>query len=396
MRVKFKRAVKGWVFLFILILLSGASFGATFNITTGGTPARNHDNSANLTAGSAIQVFRQVGTKDKPDAAGAVADDTAVTFRDSGGADVTANLVFNGSGNVDFFGLADMPVGAAIYLRIWEGTPGSGAGKYYIDVPYTVRGNPVETVSIAGARTTILNAMPPIPSIDPATLSEKLARRPLPSTVYDLQLKYDIIAGTPDGSITDGYQVQVIMQNADLSWPSWPTSLGPDFFAHSDGLTPLDAYYVSGKTYRLRARALNHLGPTAPDARWSAQVEYQSLAGGGGPMTVTCNFNTTSALGVNQFSIPARLPVTFDGPTVTGRSINTIQDLIDAIVAERVMVNTLGWWDPVRQVMVGWSELAGTPREQNSPGSRTDALVRDRAYQVSVSAPITFTLTGTR
>jgi hypothetical protein len=70
--------------------------------------------------------------------------------------------------------------------------------------------------------------------------------------------------------------------------------------------------------------------------------------------------------------------------------------MINAMVAEGVTVNTFGWWDPVRQVMVGWSNLAGTPVEQNSPGNLTDPLVRDQVYQMSVSANITFTLTGTR
>ena len=148
-------------------------------------------------------------------------------------------------------------------------------------------------------------------------------------------------------------------------------------------------YFTAGD-YRIGVYTFNHFGQGGPiTATWST-------LSGGGPIVVTYNFQATTALGVNQFSSPFSGTTTFRGPSGTDRPVRTIQEMINAMVAEGVTVNTFGWWDPVRQVMVGWSNLAGTPVEQNSPGNLTDPLVRDQVYQMSVSANITFTLTGTR
>ena len=122
------------------------------------------------------------------------------------------------------------------------------------------------------------------------------------------------------------------------------------------------------------------------------------------------NVNTT---GVNTFSIPFSLSSAIKdngGTEIT--PFATIADLIKAINAQGTgdPVTVFGWWDDsaAPQKHVGLTSIAYNPDGTVNPAGclatgATDAatvlgmgIVPNRAYQVTVKAATTFTLTGTK
>lgn len=410
MRIKLKRFLKGWVFLFLFVLLATGSFGATFNITTSRIPSLDHDDVA-LTAASVIQVYS--GRISNPDDTGGLPADRVLAF------DGGISPVFDAAGNLDFFGIAAVAVGDYIFVRIWEGDPGSAADSYYRDVEWRVAATPVQTINIGGDGEWNLNTSPPAPE-SIGTFSERLVRR-VGTENYDLQLSYTITAPVTDAPV-DGYEVQVRKQGPGGVWPDWPAGAladHPNFFrSGAAGFTPIDAYFTRGTTYQYRARAYNYLG----SGGWAedASYVYEALGGaivgpGAGPLAVTYNFATAPPLGVNQFAIPmgavggdaaTPLNLTYTYRDGSAHTIDTVADLVAAIndfggglgVAARV--TTFGWWDEAAQLPRGYTfDAAGaaTASAGIAEDPATEYIERDRVYQINVDNEIAaFRLSGER
>lgn len=411
MKLILKQCLRGWLALIIAaFVLCTGSFAATFNIKTSTKPALNHSNVA-LTAASKIEVYRVMGDGiDRPDKDGKVTDDIAVQFTDTKGVDVTANLVFDSAGNVDFFGIANIT--GKIYVRIWEASPGSGTGAYYVDKDYTMANTPVETVNIGGLVTNILNDVPPKPA-PIYGFSEKLARKPLPSEEYDLQLVYSLTKPVT-AALIDGYEVQVVKETSAGVWDTWPTdkTTAPNYFdSQLTGLTPVDTYFERGKKYQFRGRAGNHLGYSvwAEDA---TNYVYQSLADIAGPQTFILTLESTvptapMGKGINAFGLPFAGPwyaFQSDGTTkvevttnIPKHLIKTEYDLVLAInsIARSNVVSTFGKWDRTSQQLVGVM-LPAPAYTPDAVKLGTD-LKQGEGYQVYVSTgPIELMLKNTK
>ncbi len=358
--MKRKRIMKGFVFLiFILCFLAAQSFAATFNITTNGNPAQGQVGVADK-----IEVYE--GTPKKPDDQGNIANVT-VSFTDANGDPVVPQ--FDVAGNIDFFGLADIAIGSDIFVRIWDGNPGSGPTAYYADEPYNVAGTPVETIDIGGLKTNLLNDFPPLPT-DLTGLNEVLYRQTPPLEVYDLRLIYTITPPVTDAFV-DGYQVQLVKKDDLGAWPLWPVAAVdtvPDFFSSAvDGLTPINAYYERGKEYKFRVRSKNHLGTSTGwldnNFIYAALPEQigQIVPPVSHSLLITFLRDQQNLIGINSFSMPVTpvnpeeaLDAAYwyatdanDVDLLNGAAISTAYDLVKAVnaAAGDNVVSTFGEWN---------------------------------------------------
>lgn len=197
-----------------------------------------------------------------------------------------------------------------------------------------------------------------------------------------------------DANHSKGYLVQLKKDVNDFTAPDYeiPTSN----LAVSLNKQTTYAIYFSDltATYYARVVAYNYFGETA-----SAAVPFQVVEGGppgGGIVSATYSFTKTLNLGINQFSVPMGTDIMFDGTTL----IVTMQDLINAINDKVGLgtVKTAGWWLASSQTMVGWTNLDSTPVRINGAAADPtgEQLQQDKVYQMSVGAPVTFNLTGTR
>jgi hypothetical protein len=411
--------IKGMVFwgvILALFLVPVAANAATFSINI--TGIKEHDGGA-IADGASVTAYYGPS---RPDSSGNTTGQVII-FRDAQGGDITSNLRITG-GAIVFSGLTDqIPVGGGLTLRIWDSAERFSTSAFYIDLGYTVAGTPTEDWNLAfSAAGYICNYYPPQPTIAMnSTNPEKLSRRGMTGSVFDLQLNYVISAGTAYNAFADAYEVQVVKKdNAGDSWPAWQTAKDSiTYFDNSTNSTPTNDFYVGGKFYRLRTRGTNHLGPpvSQQEIGWSDPIEYQS-AGGGGPLTQSEIIYTfeVHATGVNTFAVPFNLSagVTrgLGGAAIT--PFSTINDLIKEINAQSGpgTVSVFGWWDQTEQRHVG---LTSIPTNAYNPAdgsidpaacratgmSAADILgtgapiVPNRAYQVSVRTPVpAFKLAG--
>jgi len=112
---------------------------------------------------------------------------------------------------------------------------------------------------------------------------------------------------------------------------------------------------------------------------------------------VICSFETSSTIGINQFSIPFSA-ITFEGST--SKAISTMADLVSEIkaAAGSSAIKTIGWWNPTTQKMVGWTGIDSSNIQayNGAPDINTYNIIKDKVYQMSVSKPITFKISGIR
>ncbi|MBN2057381.1 MAG: hypothetical protein JW782_01110 [Candidatus Saganbacteria bacterium] len=217
----------------------------------------------------------------------------------------------------------------------------------------------------------------------------------------------DIGGGTPSN-----YALQIVRSGdgapvTTVAGGGTVTIAGPTLINQAGGTFTINGDYLEpGETYQIIAWNRNWFSvpgdDNVADLSNKRTVPWTLLGAGmmGGPMEIHCDFNTSGTLGINQFTVPAATAIVFNGPTVTGRTITTMQDLINALADEGITVGTAGWWQETAQIMVGWTDVSGTPIPTGIIGLPSDYTFRstgpDRVYQMSVSAPISFTLAITR
>ncbi|MEA3494084.1 MAG: hypothetical protein U9R38_06845 [Candidatus Margulisiibacteriota bacterium] len=308
----------------------------------------------------------------------------------------------------------DNTMGAAYYARYWD-----AAGTYYGNsttiTPWS-GGLPVPADIFFGGFTLYKAAAPYALAISTVNQNVTVAKELYPnagsgtdsanitisysggtSTVgdKDIQVKGD--------ATHNAYEVYVEKTIAG-GFPSWVP--GPDLIVRdTNGIslsyntkTTYSAFFSdTSMDYHTKVVAYNYFGPTT-----SLTVKFNVLDSqgvGGGAINKTYNFAVLAPLGVNQFIVPMATNLKFD-PSGVNTDINDVADLVNAIntQAGSNICQTFGWWDETRQEMVGWTDVSGSAVAQNSPGGAPSAvaLELDKAYQISVSAPITFIIQGER
>jgi len=262
-------------------------------------------------------------------------------------------------------------------IETFDVPSGSGAEDDYDIVYKYIKATPGIAVISAYEDTGTVYINPPDPAVREVTFMSRAPQVEFGGNYYDVQIKQSIweITKNSEPAITETVSGKNLTFSTDTA----------------DDLTP-------GTQYSLRVKHKNYWDQESPD--WSTPpLVYIVGEGGpsvGGEISATYALTTTADLGVNQFSVPITSGIMFDGTT----SIVTIKDLIDAIDAKATtpIVTTVGYWNPSVQVMAGWVwDGVAWVQQNGAPADITTVNIEtDKVYQISVSADIGFTLSGTR
>jgi hypothetical protein len=283
-------------------------------------------------------------------------------------------------------GASDTAPGGTVYIRVWSGIPNTQSSYYCLAKSFS-------NGALSGTAGTLLAATDYKADVPYAPLVWKFAEATT-TIINPASITADLTAFSKQPAPpADG-----LRQITARDWKMWvATAVEPAAGegVNDDELVKSSASINAGETYSFKAAAKNWF--SEPSYVWGSSQDYEvggSIAGGG--VSAIYNFTTTAALGVNQFSLPMAADIMFDGTT----SITTMQDLIDAINASvgPGTVKTAGWWLASSQTMIGWTNLDSTPVSINGAPSDPsgESLTKDKVYQMSVTVPVSFTLTGTR
>ncbi len=362
-----------------------------------------------------VQLMLQVGDYDTPGGG----DDREVRLVNIVGGSLTNTPVpltvsscsLTASGGIDVGtsgGLLDITAGSTLYLRIWDGDTKQGNRYAYVSLGAITWGETDPAVSrIASSWSTYLADVPGGVSV--GVNSEVIART---GTGQQLQLG---IVGADNGQTEVRTWVLEVSKDAGFADVADATG-GAKHFAASSA-TASGAYFTQG-TYYLRAQAGNYYGTTSllttpvrdianPGASVTDAVgRYTTLASGGGaagPETITFPLTRpTDGLGINVISFPFNR---VDGTLGSNFHVRGLVNAINTAAGSNV-VQTIGWWDNDSKLPSGYivtypasgaefSRIGPAPAEPATAGTAA-VLGRDRSLQISVSAPASLTLTGSR
>jgi len=283
------------------------------------------------------------------------------------------------------------------YLRFWE-NGGAAAGGYYITKGGYAPADPIPSNNVIGSFQTNYKAAAPY-----KPLITSFAETKTTMVAGGTSASITVSSGQPDP--TDGYR-----EVTEYAWKMWKDSDTEPGAANKSGGVSLNltsSEVTPGETYDFKVMYGNYFGQV-----WSDPPEKYTIGAGvsgGGPLTITENLQyvqlSSGPMGVNTFTFPFT-------STSSPAAVATMKDLAMAIMNQNdpgttiPAVSTIGMWFPDKMWPVGYTITktgpGSTPADFTFAGGADlkangdEPLVRDRAYQVSVTKPCKLVITGTR
>lgn len=391
--------IKRFLFLifigFLVVSIGSAAFaiGANFSLKDpnfgydhSGTQASNK-----LTSASVVQVI--IGAPGAPDK-----NNQKGPLLHSGTLSQVQNVGLGFGGAAGQFSLNTNPasMGDMTYLRFWENGAPAENGYYRTFGPYAPA-DPTPSNNVLGAFQTNYKAAAPYKPLITSFAETK-------TTMVGGGTSASIVVSSGQPDPTDGYR-----EITEYGWMMWKEGDSEPGGANKTGGVSLNltsSEVIAGETYNFKVMYGNYFGQV-----WSDPQKYTigKGAAGGGPETITYTFQyvqlQNGPMGINTFTFPFT-------STASPAAVATMKDLAYAIISQNdpgnaiSAVSTIGMWFPDKMWPVGYTITktgAGTtPADFIFAGGADlkaggdEPLVKDRAYQISVTRPCTFKITGTR
>lgn len=281
-----------------------------------------------------------------------------------------------------------------LYVRVWS-TTSLPAGDFqpadafsYADVgPKDVSAAGDVSVAFWGLSNFWLNKMASAP---PKVTITNTQADPNSDKIIDPDVGFDvaIIKWSLDPSY-DYTKVELAYSTENTAGGDNPPflPLGKSAVSYTFGKYVGGAELQPNTTYYVKVRGVNNFG----NGPWSDIKNLKTKAGG------TATFQYDLPAGIVQFMIPfntAGDDFKINGKAFKGKYIN---DLIKEVALNKA--STFGWWDGSKPVgyTIGWSnDLPQYTKinDSNLPGDGAVALQKNTAYQIHLTQPISFTVTG--
>ena len=300
------------------------------------------------------------------------------------------------AGNGGFFlaNQVDVPMSSSYYVRYWTEPQSDGYTYYGNSLTKTpwASGLPVPFEEPFTSFTLYQASTPPAPTALTATLTGYTAD---PVTygpdkpIVDLVMTVDV----SKHQITD-YEFRIQQIN-----PVSGGTIGDPVILPASGKTIQNkTVFALNSSYLIDARVRNNFA-TDP-ATWGPSPATRLDIGGvpAGPISL----EYTLGPGIVQFAVsvdPTNADFKVNNGALTGNNIDAFLKRLNSN-----QISTFGWWDGAKPVgyIITWSGAAApyTPTYTRVPNTTplavNVALEKDKVYQMSLGAPLSFTITGTR